>query len=268
MGKAGTAVVTGAAGGLGQVFAERLAGKGFSLLVIDKNPEGLINVATRLRRGGADVRYIVADLANAGEVQGVADVLEAATDVSLLINNAAFGLVCKFQSVDLPRVLDMIQIHIVASLSFCRAVLPAMIASGKGSIINVASAGAFMRFPRDAAYISSKAYLVAFTECLALDLVGTGVSVQALCPGWITTDFVCGSDLTTAGYKPPFPKWLYVSPESVVDSSLGALARGPVIHIPTLKARLAVAFIGSTSGRWLLANMRKLGMGQGTMPGD
>ena len=269
MGNVGTSFVSGAAGGLGRAFARHLAKSGYKLLLTDRDEDQLTLFANQLRLDGVQVQHIIADLAKPGDLQRVVEALTAVDDLDVLINNAGFGLVCKFQNVDLQTVIDMVQVHIVANLTITRTVLPRMITRAQGSIINVASAGAFLRFPRDAAYIASKAHIVAFTECLALDLVSTGVRVQALCPAWITTDFTQGTELVKVGYKSPIPKWFHISPETVVASSLRALtSAGPVTHIPTVKARVAIACIGSTLGRWLLAQMRKLGMGQKPMRGD
>lgn len=264
-----SALITGAAGGLGAAFARRLAREGYDLLLTDSNSNSLNILVDELSRNGSHVRHFAADLANDGDVDLLVDTISRDEDIKLLINNAGFGLVCKFQSVEINRVMDMVQVHITASLRLSRAVLPQMIKTGDNAgIINVASAGAFTRFPRDASYIASKAYMIAFTECLALDLVGTSVRVQALCPAWIATEFTRGAELAKIGYKSPIPKWLFSSPESVVDSSLHALRRGQVTHIPSVRARIAIWLIGSAPGQWLLAQLRNRGMGSTPMPGD
>jgi short-subunit dehydrogenase len=195
-----SAVITGAAGGLGAAFARRLAREGYDLLLTDSNSHSLNILVDELSRNGSHVRHFAADLANDGDVDLLVDTISRDEDIKLLINNAGFGLVCKFQSVEINRVIDMVRVHITSSLRLCRAVLPQMIKAGDNAgIINVASAGAFTRFPRDASYIASKAYMIAFTECLALDLVGTSVHVQALCPAWIATEFTRGAELAMTG---------------------------------------------------------------------
>ena len=264
-----SAVITGAAGGLGAAFARRLASEEYELLLTDSDSNRLNILADELSRNGAHVRHFVVDLASNRDVDLLVDVISREDDIKLLINNAGFGLVCKFQSVEINRVIDMVRVHITSSLRLCRAVLPQMIKAGdKAGIINVASAGAFTRFPRDASYIASKAYMIAFTECLALDLVDTRVNVQALCPAWIATEFTRGAELTKIGYRSPIPKWLFSSPESVVKSSLNALQRGQVTHIPSFRARIAIWLIGSAPAQWGLSQLRSCGMGSPPMPGD
>lgn len=263
-----TAVITGAAGGLGVAFCRRLATTGYDLVITDCNASSLTRLANELRAKGVTVRSIVADLSDDKAVQELASSLASDNSIDLLVNNAGFGLVCKFQSVAIERVVAMVQVHCVAALRLSRAILPQMISNGHGAIINVASAGAFLRFPRDAAYIASKSYLVAFTECLALDLIGTGIQTQALCPAWLATDFTSRVDLAASDYKSPIPRWLLSTPESVVARSLQSLASGQRVVVPNMKARLAITVLGSAFGQWLLAHLRKLGFGQKKMPGD
>jgi uncharacterized protein len=263
------AVITGSAGGLGAAFARHLASEGYDLLLTDSDSSRLTILADELNGNGTRVRLFAADLANERDVDRLVEAISLEEDIQLLINNAGFGLVCKFQSVEINRVIDMVRVHITASLRLIRAVLPNMIKAGNNAaIVNVASAGAFTRFPRDASYIASKAYMIAFTECLALDLVGTHVNVQALCPAWIATEFTRGAELAKIGYTSPIPKWLFSSPESVVESSLNALRRGQVTHIPSVRARIAIWLIGSAPGQWVLSQLRNRGMGSSPMPGD
>ena len=264
----GTAVITGAAGGIGSAFARHLAAEGYDLFLTDKDSTSLEILSDELRHLGVRLRSVPANLSCEQDVDKLLAYVCAENNIQLLVNNAGFGLVCRFQRVNINDVLDMINVHVVATLRLSRAILPQMISGGGGAIINVASIGAFARFPRDASYIASKAYLVAFTECLALDLVGTNVSVQALCPGWVVTDFTQRSLLAKGGYKSPVPEWLHSTPDEVVKSSLRALRRGKVIHIPSMKARLAVFLIASSCVKWFLAFLRRAGMGSKLVAGD
>jgi uncharacterized protein len=179
----------------------------------------------------------------------------------MLVNNAGFGTFTLFHESDLDRQLDMVRLHVMASMRLCHAAIPGFIARHGGALINVASVSAFWRFPRDATYIGTKAFLVAFTECLALELKETGVVVQAFCPAWVHTGFHSTEEYERTGYTqapPPFPEFLYVTPDESVASALAALGRGRVVHTPTFKARATASVMGSKAGLAALATLRKL----------
>jgi hypothetical protein len=230
---------------LGSEFARQLAGK-YELLLTDRDEVGIATLAASL---GAET--LVADLTLDADLRA----LEArAADVDLLVNNAGFGTYSLFHEADLGSQLDMVSVHVIATMRLCRAALPGMVERG-GAIINVASAGAWTRFPRDATYIGTKAFLIAFTECLAIEV--PGVTVQALCPGWVRgTRFAETSEY--AGYRSPLPGFFFTDPEVVVASSLRALARGSGTHVPTLRIRVLARLLGSRLGLGLLAWRRRL----------
>lgn len=254
----GVAAITGAAGGLGSAFARELARRGWDLILSDRDAAGLEALAQELQRThSVSVEKIAVDLATGGGRTSLQERVATVENLGMLINNAGFGTYALFHEADLATQVDMIQVHVTASVELCRAALPGMVGRGQGAIINVASAGAFTRFPRDATYIGTKSFLVAFTECLAIELVDTGVSVQALCPAWVDTAFSASGDYAKVEYKSPIPRWLFVSPAQVVESSLRVLGHGPVTHIPTLRARLAIILIGSRLGRMALAAVRR-----------
>lgn len=245
------AAVTGAAGGLGGAFARALASSGYQLILTDRDSPGLEALARDL---GNMVRVDteVADLTATADLATFAGRLAG---VELLVNNAGFGTYSMFADADLERQIAMVRLHVEAAMTLTHAALPGMIATGRGAVINVASAGAFLRFPRDATYIGTKSFLVAFTECLAIELVETGVSVQALCPAWVRTGFADVGEYAAAAYRSPIPEWLFISPEEVVSASLAALGHS-VICIPARRARFAVALLGSRPGRAGLAYLR------------
>jgi short-subunit dehydrogenase len=245
------AAITGATGGLGSSFARALSSKGYELILTDRDQGALDRLAGDL---SGHVETVAADLSASEDVDRLAARL---TDVDLLVNNAGFGTFSMFAESNLARELDMVAVHVLASMRLCRAAIPGMIERRRGSVINVASAGAFLRFPRDATYIGTKAFLVAFTECLAIELVGTGVTIQALCPAWVRTPFTDSGDYAKVGYRSPIPGWMFTSSDTVVTSSLEALGKGRVTHIPTIRARLVVPILGSRTGQALLASLRR-----------
>lgn len=245
------AVVTGAAGGLGSAFARALAARGHRLLLTDRDAVGLQTIADEL---GAEA--IVADLSREAEVERLS-VLLAEREVGIIVNNAGFGTFSMFADAEWSAQRDMVAVHVLAAMRLCRAVLPGMIKRDAGAIINVSSAEAFQRWPRTATYVGTKAFLVAFTECLAVELAATSVRVQALCPAWVRTGFVTHGDFAKVGYRSPIPGWWYTSSEHVVDQSLAALERGRIRVVPTRLAQLIVPLLGSHVGLAVLAQIRK-----------
>jgi short-subunit dehydrogenase len=167
----------------------------------------------------------------------------------MLVNNAGFGTAGQFATIDLARQMDMIHVHLLASVRLTRAVLPGMIARNRGAIINVSSMAGFVPLPENVTYCATKAYLNSFSQALQIELAGTGVQVQALCPGFTYTEFHGPPGPT--GYNRGFiPKALWMSAEDVVDGSLKALERDKIVYVPGLKNRL-LAMIIHLSPIWL-----------------
>lgn len=230
------ALVTGASAGIGAAFAERLARDHYDLVIVARNHERLDARAKRLRaEHGTRVEVLAADLTDAAELSVVEKVVEDA-DLRLLVNNAGFGTTGAFADLDVSREEEEIRLNVVALMRLTRAGLPGMIARGRGSIINVSSLAAFQPAPYNATYGATKAFVNSFTEALYEELRGTGVSVQALCPGFTRTEFQkrAGVDVSE------IPSVAWMTPEAVVDASLLALRRGELICIPGVANRALV----------------------------
>ncbi len=165
----------------------------------------------------------------------------------LLVNNAGFGTRGEFVEVALERTLDMIRVHVLATITLCRAAAPGMIARGYGAIINVSSIAAYFPSAGGANYGATKAYLNAFSEALAAELRDTGVAVQALCPGFTTTEFHDVGDYQ-AFDRGQIPAPLWMPAADVVAESLATLGSGRVIVVPGAKYRAIVAAANSPFG--------------------
>ena len=157
--------------------------------------------------------------------------VQAAPDLALLVNNAGFGATGGFYRRDLDPLLAMIQLHAVASVRLACAALPGMVARGHGGVVNVASLAAFIPLPGSATYSATKAFLVTLTQALAGELHGTGVRVQALCPGFVRTEFH-GKGEVAADARAAIPDFAFMSARDVVRDSLVALHRGDVVCVP------------------------------------
>jgi uncharacterized protein len=157
-----------------------------------------------------------------------------------VINNAGFGTVGAFASLDIEREEQEVQVNVLALMRLTRAALPAMVRAGRGGIINVSSIAGFNPGPRNATYCATKAFVTSFTESLSEELRGTGVTVQALCPGFTQTEFQARAQIDTSGV----PSVAWMTAEAVVDESLAALAQGAVVCVPGFKNRALVMAMG------------------------
>jgi short-subunit dehydrogenase len=230
-------LVTGASSGIGRVFARTLARKGHDLVIVARRRERLVELAREIEDGGGRAEVIVADL---GTAEGLAAVERRASagDLAMLVNNAGFQNYMPFVEIDPDRAEEQVRVQVTAVIRLSRAVLPAMLAAGSGAIVNVSSMLAFSAgmdqpfLPKRATYAATKAFANAFTEILATELAGTGVKVQALCPGVVRTEFhdVDGKPVL----RPNVP---ILEPEDVVQASLAGLEAGDVICSPTLADR-------------------------------
>lgn len=185
------ALVTGASMGLGREYARLLARDGHDLVLVARSEELLRRLARELEDAhGASCRVLVADLADPDApkriVQVLAD-LDVAVDV--LVNNAGFGTNGPFLQQDPGRELDMIQVNVAAVVHLTRLLCPAMVERGRGAVLNVASVAAFQAGPGMATYYATKAFVLSFSEAIAHELRGTGVTVTCHCPGAVDTEF-------------------------------------------------------------------------------
>ena len=187
----GAALVTGGTSGIGYELASLLARDGHPLALVARNEAELDRVAGELRqRHGVAVETVAADLARPEAVAAVVAELERrGIAVETLVNNAGFASYGPFAESDLDRELAMIGVNVAALTHLTRRFLPGMLARGQGRILNVASTAAFQPGPLMAVYYASKAYVLSFSEALAEELRGSGVTVTALCPGPTATGF-------------------------------------------------------------------------------
>jgi short-subunit dehydrogenase len=231
------ALVTGASSGIGAAFAERLARDQHDLIIVARRRERLEALAQRLHETHhVTVEVMVADLTQPGNLHAVEKCITEDTALELLVNNAGFGGYMPFVALDADRAEELISLQVVAVTRLTRAALPGMLAHGHGAIINVSSRLAFSaalsapNMPKRATYAATKAYINTFTQILHDELAGTGVQVQALCPGVVRTEFHerMGQDSNR------IPAAIVMKPEDIVEASLTGLKLGEVICVPTL----------------------------------
>jgi short-subunit dehydrogenase len=222
------ALVTGASSGIGLTFAERLAREGYDLIVVARRKDRLDELAHLLR--GAHhvaVEVLAADLTKPAALHRVEE-HAAKAGLDLLVNNAGFGNLGAFVDLDVDGEDEEIRLNVIALVRLTHAVLPGMIKRKHGAIINVSSMASFQPGPFMATYAATKAYVTSFTEALAEELRGSGVYVQALCPGFTRTEFQERGHIDTE----MIPKLAWMTSESVVDASLAAMKSQQLICIP------------------------------------
>jgi uncharacterized protein len=181
------ALVTGASGGIGEEFAKLLASKGVDLVLVARSGDKLQRLAESLK---VQVHCLAIDLATSSAPAQVESFLESKKlSIDYLLNNAGFGTFGPFVESDLTGELGQIQLNVVTLTHLTRLLLPGMVKRGKGRILNVASTAAFQPGPMMAVYYATKAYVLSFSEALANELKGTGVTSTCLCPGPTSTGF-------------------------------------------------------------------------------
>ena len=222
------AILTGASRGIGAAYARLLAARGYDLLLVSRDETRLTHLSRELELNHRIRAHVFStDLAQPDAAQQLfVEGRRYRRTPDMLINNAGFGLYGEFVSHPLPRVQEMLHLHVQTVVESIRLFLPGMIERGSGTIINVASIVGMLPIPYFAEYAATKAFLLSFSEALAEEVRSTGVLVQACCPGQTETDFH-----GTAGFRPstPFP----MQPAGqVAYTSLAALPnRRPVVTI-------------------------------------
>lgn len=235
------ALVTGASAGIGAIFAERLAQSGYDLIIVARDRQRLEKLADKLRQSdNVQVEVLSADLTDPTELHVVERVVSDG-NLDLLLNNAGFGTYGTFAELDADREESEIRLNVIALVRLTRAALPAMIERGSGAIINVSSMAAFQASPYNATYGATKAYVNSFTEALYEELRGTGVQVQALCPGFTHTEFQERAGIDVA--RVPSIAWMEA--DDVVNASLAALQNGDLICIPGFTNRVVTLVAGA-----------------------
>lgn len=252
-----TAIVTGAAGGIGAAFARAFAAQGRRLLLVDVRRQPLHDLAETLASDGVDVEPFVADLTTRDGIEQVARAIESRRDREVIVNNAGFGERGLLAESPAEAQLAQVDIMISATVRLCRAALPAFVARGAGAVINVSSVGAFNPGTEWAIYGAAKRFVLHYTRSLAKELSGTGVRAQALCPGWTHTGFHDASGAPDSKHIVPDSMWM--TPDEVARASLDALRTDRCVVIPGGRHYLHLAATYSrTFGRVLYGTLRRL----------
>lgn len=227
----GIALITGASSGIGALYADRLARRGYDLILVARNRERLDQLAARIAaETKRSVETMVADLGNATDLSRVEDRLRADTGIVMLVNNAGVGATSPLLDSDADSMERMIALNVNALMRLTYAAAPGFVARGAGSIINIASVVAVAPELLNGVYGASKAFVLAFSQSLRHELADKGVRIQVVLPGATATDFwgIAGTPVEH------LPAEIVMSGEDLVDAALAGLDLGEFATVPSL----------------------------------
>jgi short-subunit dehydrogenase len=226
----GTALITGASSGLGAVYADRLARRGYDLILTGRDTTRLEALASQLRGTGRRADVISGDLNSKASVQVIEQRLTADNSISLLVNNAGQLSAAPLIESDVDLLEQMIQVNVVAFTRLAAAAAKAFVKRGRGAIINISSAVALAPEMLNGVYNASKAYVLNLTQSMQNELAGKGVQVQAVLPGAVGTEAWARGGLPLEH----LPKEIVMPVEEAVDAALAGLDAGELVTIPSL----------------------------------
>jgi len=227
----GTALITGASSGIGAIYADRLARRGYDLILVARNRDRLDKLATRLTaETGRSIEVLVADLSVDTGIRRVEEVLRTDSSATLLVNNAGVGAASPLLVSDPAKMDDMITLNVIALTRLAHAAAKGFAARGVGSIINISSIVAVAPELLNGVYGGTKAFVLAFSQSLHHELNDKGIQIQVVLPGAISTEFwdVAGLPIEN------LPQAMVMNAQDLVDAALAGFDQGELVTIPSL----------------------------------
>lgn len=236
-----TALVTGASAGIGRQFCEQLAARGDDLVVVARNADRLTALKAELeQRHGVGVEVLVADLADADDLQRVAArVADRNAPIDVLVNNAGFGVKTPFLDTPVEKEIESVDVMVKAVVVLTHAAGGAMRERGRGAVINVSSVASFLA---SGTYSAAKSYVTVFSESIAAQWHGTGVSVTALCPGFTHTEFHERGGIAVDKTS-PLAQRLWLDADRLVADCLADVEAGKVVSVPGRQYKATTGFL-------------------------
>lgn len=243
-----TAVVTGASSGIGAEIARALAARGHHVSLVARSADKLQALAAEL--GQADV--LAADLSDRPTRAALPERIAALGRVpDILVNNAGLSTLGPVSSADPEAEMNMVEVDVMAVVDLCARILPGMVERGRGAVLNVASTAAFQPLPGQAGYGAGKAFVLSYTQSLAGELRGSGVTATTLCPGPVDTGFGERAGFTKAEAEAALPSVMWVSPAEVARVAVAAMDKGRLVAIPG-RVNAVAAAVAQVTPRSLL----------------
>ena len=230
------AVITGATSGLGLAYAERMASDGYDLIITGRREEIIKANAERLKREyGCEVEICIADLSNETGLEKLINIVDD-RNISVLVNNAGFGLKTEFIDTSLSDIERLLYLQILTVTKLTYVILNGMKERNRGTIINISSDGTFAVMPKNVVYSSSKLYIINFTEGLHMELADYDIRVQAVCPGFIDSDFHDRAGMAVDKSRKGI--FGFNSPGDIVNIAMEDLRKNAVVCVPDKGAKL------------------------------
>jgi short-subunit dehydrogenase len=244
------AIVTGASSGIGAEIARELCRRGQQVVLIARSADKLAALADEL---GEKAHVLAADLSDRVTRAGLLDKIgELGLTPNILINNAGLSTLGPVAASDPEAEMNMIEVDVAAVADLCSRFLPGMVERGSGAVVNVASTAAFQPLPGQAGYGAGKAFVLSYTQSLAAELRGSGVTATALCPGPVDTGFGETAGFAKEDAENALPSFMWVSAEAVAKAAVDGLAKGRLVVIPGMANRVAATFAQVTPRSLLL----------------
>jgi uncharacterized protein len=229
--KNGVTLITGASSGIGAVYADRLARRGYDLILVARNRQRLEAVASRIAQAtGRKIEVLAADLADSAGVARIEEVLRTDPNIAMLVNNAGVGATAPLLGSDVRKMSEMIALNVDVLTHLTYAAAPAFVARGSGTIINIASVVALHPEILNGVYGGTKAFVLAFSQSLNEELSEKGIRVQVVLPGATATDFWSDAGMPVE----QLPAEIVMTAEDMVDAALSGLDKGEFVTLPSL----------------------------------
>jgi uncharacterized protein len=242
-----TALVTGASSGIGADLARELAQRGHGVTLVARREARLTELARELQSvHGVRCEVVALDLTDAERRGGLPDTLaERGLDVDVLVNNAGLSTTGPAYRSDRTREIAMIRTDVEAVVDLCSIFVPGMVERGRGAVLNVASTAAFQPLPGQAGYGASKAFVLSYSRAVRAELHGTGVTLTALCPGPVETEFAESAGFTKEESENSLPKFMWLPAAEVARLAVVGMEQGKAVVIPGLANRVGAGFARS-----------------------
>jgi short-subunit dehydrogenase len=252
-----TCVVTGASSGIGEEIARELARRGYGVTLVARREDRLKALAAELVSGqSVRAEVVTADLADPDARAAImSTVAERGLVVDMLVNNAGIGTTGRVSAADPERELTMLRTNVEALVDLTMRCLPGMVARGRGGILNVASTAAFQPLPGQAGYAATKAFVLSYSQATAAEVRKAGVSVTALCPGPVRTEF--GDTAGFSAKEMNVPEFVWVPAADVARAGLDGLDAGRTVVIPGLLNKIGAVAASHVPRRVLLPILAK-----------